>query len=258
MRVLAGVLVWLCVSMARGDAMAVLSGTVTTENGDPLACLEMAISGDRTQTTLTDTNGFYAFRVPAGGDYTITPIAPEDGTNGVSELDVDLITAHILGITRLSSPLKIIAADVTKNGAIAALDLIEIGRLLDGTITEFPNNTAWTFVVASYVFPNPENPFFPPFPRQIDFHNVTGDVAGNDFTAARIGDVDNSATPGFCTGDLDGDGDIDRDDFDAFAACSAGPGGRPPAGCGKADLDGDGDVDLADFAAFQGAFTGAQ
>jgi len=65
-------------------------------------------------------------------------------------------------------------------------------------------------------------------------------------------------------GDLDGDGDVDLDDFDGFAACLGGPGmTTPPPGCApdyfaRADMDGDLDVDLADVADFSTAFTGAQ
>jgi len=64
-------------------------------------------------------------------------------------------------------------------------------------------------------------------------------------------------------GDLNGDADVDVEDFDVFAACLAGPNViTPPPGCGpdefaQADLDGDLDVDLADFAEFNLAFTGA-
>ena len=58
------------------------------------------------------------------------------------------------------------------------------------------------------------------------------------------------------TGDLDGDGDADLDDFVLFADCLNGPDVAYPAGCEAADLEGgnDGDVDEADFAVFQAAF----
>jgi hypothetical protein len=58
------------------------------------------------------------------------------------------------------------------------------------------------------------------------------------------------------SGDLDGDGDVDIDDFDLFADCISGPDVGFPPDCDLADLDGDGDVDLSDFAEFQSVFTG--
>ncbi|MFQ5413456.1 MAG: hypothetical protein ACE5E6_03260 [Phycisphaerae bacterium] len=59
------------------------------------------------------------------------------------------------------------------------------------------------------------------------------------------------------TGDFDGDGDVDLDDFLSFRACYTGKGGGPvgPA-CAAGDFDLDGDIDLADYVAFRDAFTG--
>jgi hypothetical protein len=57
-------------------------------------------------------------------------------------------------------------------------------------------------------------------------------------------------------GDLDGDTDIDLDDFVAWVACIAGPDVPFALGCERSDLDNDGDADLADFALFQASFTG--
>ncbi len=60
-----------------------------------------------------------------------------------------------------------------------------------------------------------------------------------------------------CTGDFDGDTNIDRDDFTAFGICMTGPEGGPVGlECQCGDFDGDEDVDLADFGWLQVAFTG--
>jgi hypothetical protein len=58
-------------------------------------------------------------------------------------------------------------------------------------------------------------------------------------------------------GDLDGDGDVDTDDYALFYTCMGGPGSLPLVGCEAADMDGDGDCDLLDFDSFQLAFVGA-
>ena len=55
-------------------------------------------------------------------------------------------------------------------------------------------------------------------------------------------------------GDIDGDGDVDLDDYAAWEACMTGPDTTPPDGCQGKSLDGDSDVDLADYAMFQTMF----
>ena len=63
-------------------------------------------------------------------------------------------------------------------------------------------------------------------------------------------------------GDLDGDQEVDLDDFGLFAECLAGPDvTTPPPGCDPmtfdlANLDDDNDTDLADFAVFQPLLSG--
>ena len=75
-------------------------------------------------------------------------------------------------------------------------------------------------------------------------------------------DCNGTGIPDECenlNGDYDADGDVDLDDYAAFADCLAGPELVPgitqpqcAAACKAAfDLDGDGDVDLADFAQLQ-------
>jgi hypothetical protein len=50
---------------------------------------------------------------------------------------------------------------------------------------------------------------------------------------------------------------VDLVDFATFAACYYGPAQPAGAGCEEADLDGDNDVDLDDFATFANHYTGA-
>ncbi len=62
--------------------------------------------------------------------------------------------------------------------------------------------------------------------------------------------------------DLDVDGDVDQDDFDAFEACATGPGiAGPPVGCtteqfDMANMDDDSDVDQSDFSIVQRCYGG--
>jgi hypothetical protein len=55
-------------------------------------------------------------------------------------------------------------------------------------------------------------------------------------------------------GDMDGDGDVELDDYAGFLDCVTGPAGGLELGCEPADADADCDADLADFAIFQTVF----
>ena len=63
-------------------------------------------------------------------------------------------------------------------------------------------------------------------------------------------------------GDVDENGQVDLGDFSTFGTCLSGPDNvEPPPGCSQSefeacDLDGDSDVDLDDFAVFAWYFTG--
>ena len=57
--------------------------------------------------------------------------------------------------------------------------------------------------------------------------------------------------------DLDGDCDVDADDFALFEACVSGPALPLEAGCTAPDFDLDVDVDMADFGEFQRCYGGA-
>ncbi len=56
-------------------------------------------------------------------------------------------------------------------------------------------------------------------------------------------------------GDMDGDNDVDIDDFSLFAGCYRGPNVSYPPSCEPGDMDGDGDIDCTDWIGFQAAWT---
>ncbi|MEE9296031.1 MAG: immunoglobulin domain-containing protein [Phycisphaerae bacterium] len=80
----------------------------------------------------------------------------------------------------------------------------------------------------------------------------TPDMAGLPFGRARM-DLSMYAP----NGDVEGDTDIDPDDYLVYAGCVSGPGGGiGDTPCRSFDFDDDGDVDLPDFGGLQRAFTG--
>jgi len=169
-----------------------IAGLVTNEDQEALEGATIEINeGNWSQTT--DINGFYSIELPSEGDYTIAPILDAHTSNGVTTYDLVLIQRHILGISLLDSPYKLIAADANNSGSISTLDLVSIRKVILQMEDHFPNNTSWRFVDAEYIFPIPELPWNEAFPEVLNFNNFSADDLFADFIAIKIGDVNGTA-----------------------------------------------------------------
>lgn len=144
---------------------------------------------------ISDRDGLYRFQqiVPVGSNYQIIPVRTDNPLNGVTTLDLALITKHILSQTLLSSPYKMIAADANKSGSITTLDIVELRRLILGISDELSNNTSWRFVPRQFVFPTPQDPFKSPFPESISVVNAQSSQLSRDFVGIKTGDVNETA-----------------------------------------------------------------
>lgn len=171
-----------------------VGGTIYTEDLENLGDVEVTLQGSNLIGT-TDSNGEYAFPdMPMGGDYVIQPYYNEDPLNGVSTLDIIEIQRHLLGLEQITSPYKIIAADVNKDFRISALDLLELRKLILGIYEEFPDNTSWRFIDNQYQFIDETNPLFEDFRESYLISKLETDM-DVDFLAIKVGDVnDNSIT----------------------------------------------------------------
>ena len=177
-----------------GIGMSVISGAITTENKINLEGVEVNLSGNRNMTYMTGNNGSFNFNsLERGYDYTITPSFNKDVLNGVTTMDIVLITRHILGFGTLNSPYKLIAADINNSKSVTTMDLVQLRRVILGLESRFPSNSSWRFVDAAYRFPNPANPWQFNLPEIISVNNLVGNVTTN-FMAIKIGDVNGSAT----------------------------------------------------------------
>jgi hypothetical protein len=175
---------------------AKIAGVIVNENGTPVELVELVLSGNAEDTTTNDNTGYYEFsEVPFDGDYEITPVKDIFYTNGVSTFDLVYIQRHILSIQTITSPYKMIAADINRSGGISTIDLVKLRRLILQLDGEFTNNTSWRFVQESYVFPNPMSPFTSPFPESLVVTQLEDDILSADFIAIKIGDINGNANP---------------------------------------------------------------
>ena len=175
-----------------GDASANISGRVATEAGIGVEGVTMSVISDQVgypATTVTSTNGEYTFGLnPMYNDYSLEGEKNDDWLNGVTTLDLVLIQQHILGITDLDSPYKLIAADATNDARVSSLDLIHLRKLILGIYSELPNNDSWRFTDANASM-DPSNPW--PFSEFVNVLDLQDDMA-EDFVGVKIGDVNGS------------------------------------------------------------------
>jgi len=167
-----------------------IMGNVTTEKGLP-------VKGVQISDKLTNETGFFELSDLAfGKDYEITPKKEDDILEGVSTLDLLIITKHILGVTTLTSPYKLIAADVDRSGAVSTMDLIKLRRVILGVDKTLPGNRSpWCFIDAAYKFPENGDPLKVNFPEFVKVLQLNQPIRYVNFVAVKIGDVNDSAQP---------------------------------------------------------------
>jgi len=174
-------------------SMSNVVGGITTETEEPLEHVMVALENMNSESTvmaMTNNNGGFSFEnIVSGNSYNVKPSHNEDHLNGISTLDLILLQRHILGLSQIQSPYKIIAGDVDDSGNISAIDLLHLRRLILGVYEELPDNNSWTFVPRDHKFTDVNAPW--DYPRSAYLDRATEDMESN-FIAVKIGDVDNS------------------------------------------------------------------
>jgi len=130
--------------------------------------------------------------MPLGGDYTVDPVKNDDTNNGVSTLDLVLIQRHVINLQNLDSPYKLLAADINRDNMLSASDIVELRKVILGISDEFSSNDSWRFIDANFAFADATNPWATQLPEEYDVQNLDQDMIV-DFTAIKVGDVNNSA-----------------------------------------------------------------
>ena len=190
-----------CSGVATGSSSIDLGGVVYDENGVDIGDVDVNLSGANTPPVNTAGSGSYGFyNLAMFNNYTITPEKDINPLNGVTTYDLVLISQHVLGVSPLNSPYKMIAADVNGSGNITTFDIVQLRQLILYVITDLPVSESWRFIDADYVFPQPNNPWSATFPEFIRQSNAQATDMNLDFIGVKIGDVNCSAIPGQYTG----------------------------------------------------------
>ena len=170
-----------------------ISGHIFTEDKKMIPETKVKLDGGVTEGTfMTSNDGDYRFEgLEKFNDYTLLPEKDNNYLSGVSTLDLVLMQRHILGVERLNSPYKLIAADVNRSNSISVSDLSELRKLILGIQTKFSNNTSWRFIDASYQFEDKNKPWN--YVQSMAYSDLSQSMSNSDFIGMKIGDVNNDA-----------------------------------------------------------------
>jgi len=176
--------------------VARLKGAIYTIDNKPLQEVLIQAEGtiDYEQSVMTDENGIFEMDLPKNIGYQINPIKDTDRTNGISILDLIMITRHILGLDYLDSPFQHISADANLSGNITAFDVVLLRKLiLDPTDPNLSNLKGWRFVEQGVEL-DLRNPLSLLIQENSLIDLFTDEKLDVAFTAIKVGDLNNTAS----------------------------------------------------------------
>jgi len=169
-----------------------ISGSIMTPAGDPVSGVEI-MDGEGEVLSISNDQGMYMITsADQGSEYALSPRSLTPLTNGVSSVDVVIISRHLLSTATISDPYALIAADIDNNGAISAVDLVQMIRAIVGLSESFNNNAAWRFIDAGQSLSADQ--FNPELRESISITVDNDNVTGVDFIGIKVGDVNANAS----------------------------------------------------------------
>jgi hypothetical protein len=177
---------------------------VGAQGGVPGVSLNMTEGVTRSASSAAD--GSYTIDGPEGAENVAVTVTPSLSTdvpvaNGVTTADITLIRRHVLGITPLDSPYKVLAGDVNGSDSVTTADITLIRRLILGIATNFSTGL-WRFLPSDEAFSDPTKPWTASRMRRYA-SLAAGTLSGHDFKAIKLGDVNGSwKAPTVATGSV--------------------------------------------------------
>lgn len=174
-----------------------LVGKVLTAWGAPMPKVKVTLadSSGFSKVTTTDADGNYQFLTITGKkNYFLTAFKDTFDVNGISTNDLFLISKHVLEVSFMDSPWKILAADVNASNGLSTSDIVETRKVFFGFTNGFSQVPSWKFFPASSEFLNPLNPFPAPTDR-IFLNNLDENKINLNFYGIKMGDTNQSSDP---------------------------------------------------------------
>jgi inhibitor of cysteine peptidase len=127
-------------------AFYTISGQVTA-NGSPLSGVTISLTGTRSFSTTTDSNGNYSFSVPAGGSYTVTPSLAAYTFSPASQTFSNMSANQTANFSGATSTLSI-SGQVLLNGSALSGVTVTLSGSTSGSVTT-SSNGMFSFSVQS-------------------------------------------------------------------------------------------------------------
>jgi hypothetical protein len=167
-----------------------ITGAVTYYDGRPLEGALLTLDGPSTATTSTGGNGSFSFMATVAQDFQLSAEMPDDApSNGVNVNDISLTRRHILTVTPLNSPYKMLAADVDGDAAVAVNDISGMRQFILGITPTFTGGN-WTCPVEGSATTDPLA-----YDVEYTYMPLSVEQPGQDFFCFHMGDVDGSWSP---------------------------------------------------------------
>lgn len=175
-----------------------IAGNIRTVDNAPVAQVTVTLSEDKSDTYLTESDGYYEFDNLVPGDfYTVTPTKNLNLNNGLNVQDARAIQLHVGGSRPFTQAQEYIAADTKRDASIDVRDALLIQEVVLGIKNSFDNNASWKFIPKTdYDQLTTVNALtYDSYLEEIQYRPLNGDRINEDFIGIKIGDVDRSANP---------------------------------------------------------------
>ncbi|MBK8152280.1 MAG: T9SS type A sorting domain-containing protein [Saprospiraceae bacterium] len=176
----------------------VVSGGIFNMRNEPMLGAQVSVerSSDHQilYSVLSDGAGEYTFQDVKAALFEINAEMGDYITNGVTTYDIVLLQKHILGISEIKDPFKLMAADVNKTNNLTARDISEIRKVILGVSSQFSGVPIWQFVDKRFKYNQQVG--WTNAPNKILSSSLNGIYKDVDFVGIKSGDIDQSANFG--------------------------------------------------------------
>lgn len=179
----------------QGGNVGSVSGRINLADNRPLKNVSVVMESNQPEypkTIIASQTGAFQFSgIKKNFNYQMSAQMNDDIAKGISTLDLVFIQRHILGMQYFNNPYNAIAADIDGNEKINSVDLVNLRKVILGTLTELPNQQkSWRFIPANHSFPNMNEPW--PLVDRYNYPNFSQNLTNQNFIAVKTGDVNNS------------------------------------------------------------------